>query len=214
MGAFYESVATRAPRERVLEVVGRAYAAALVTPTRHGWTVAAPDADGRLDDHVTPVALALSEHGTVVCTTVHDDDDLLLQVFEAGALVALGVPGLRVLAVATAGVDPNRPGTGIVPAARAALHRAGVALDDLDAVELNEAFAGQVLTCCDELGLAATRVCPDGGALALGHPWGASGAVLVVRLFTRLVREGHGTLGLAGIAAGGGQGVALVVERC
>ena len=88
MGAFYESLATRAPRERVLEVVGQAYAAALVTPTRHGWTVVAPDADGRLDDHATPVALALSEHGPVVCTTVHDDDDLLLQVFSGGALVA------------------------------------------------------------------------------------------------------------------------------
>lgn len=88
MGAFYESVATRAPRERVLEVVGGAYSAALVTPTRHGWTVAAPDADGRLDDHVTPVALALSADGVVVCTTVHDDDDLLLQVYDAGRLVA------------------------------------------------------------------------------------------------------------------------------
>ena len=58
------------------------------------------------------------------------------------------------------------------------------------------------------------RVCPDGGALALGHPWGASGAVLVVRLFSRLVREGRGRYGLAAVAAGGGQGVAMVVERC
>ncbi len=88
MGAFYESLATRAPRERVRDVVGEAYAAALLTPTRHGWTVAAPDADGRLDDHVTPVATALSVDGPVVCTTVHDDDDLLLQVFDGGALVA------------------------------------------------------------------------------------------------------------------------------
>ena len=88
MGAFYESLDTRAPRGRVLEVVGRGYAAALVTPTRHGWTVAAPDADGRLDDHLTPVAVELSQHGPVVCTTVHDDDDLLLQVYDGGALVA------------------------------------------------------------------------------------------------------------------------------
>ena len=80
-------------------------------------------------------------------------------------------------------------------------------------VELNEAFAGQVLACCDELGLDEERVCADGGALALGHPWGASGAVLVVRLFSQLVRQGRGRLGLAAIAVGGGQGVAMVVER-
>ncbi|MGI8901560.1 MAG: acetyl-CoA C-acyltransferase, partial [Nocardioides sp.] len=80
--------------------------------------------------------------------------------------------------------------------------------------ELNEAFAGQVLACCDELAVDASRVCPEGGALALGHPWGASGAVLAVRLFTQLVRRDRGDLGLAAIAVGGGQGVAMVVQRC
>lgn len=124
----------------------------------------------------------------------------------------LRLPGLRVLATATAGVDPNRPGIGLVPAVRTALDRAGLGLDDVDVVELNEAFAGQVLACCDDLGLDPARVCPQGGALALGHPWGASGAVLVVRLFSQLVREGRGRYGLAGIAVGGGQGVAAVVE--
>ncbi|HSE69895.1 MAG TPA: thiolase family protein [Nocardioidaceae bacterium] len=126
----------------------------------------------------------------------------------------LGLPGLRILATATAGVDPNRPGIGIVPAVRTALDRAGVWLEEVDVVELNEAFAGQVLACCDDLGLDPTRVCPQGGALALGHPWGASGAVLVVRLFSQLVRQGRGRYGLAAIAVGGGQGVAMVVERC
>jgi acetyl-CoA C-acetyltransferase len=126
----------------------------------------------------------------------------------------LGVPGLRVLATATAGVDPNRPGIGIVPAVQAALDHAGLGLDDLDVVELNEAFAGQVLACCDRLGLDPDRVCVEGGALALGHPWGASGAVLLVRLFSQLVRGDRGALGLAAIAVGGGQGVAMVVERC
>jgi acetyl-CoA C-acetyltransferase len=126
----------------------------------------------------------------------------------------LGVPGLRILATATAGVDPNRPGIGIVPAVRSALSRAGVGLDEIDVVELNEAFAGQVLACCDDLGLDPSRVCREGGALALGHPWGASGAVLVVRLFAQLVRRGAGRYGVAAIAVGGGQGVAIVVERC
>ena len=103
---------------------------------------------------------------------------------------------------------------GLVPAVRTALDRAGVSLDDLDVVELNEAFAGQVLACCEALDLDDARVCEDGGALALGHPWGASGAVLAVRLFHRLVRSGAGELGLAAIAVGGGQGVAMVVQRC
>ncbi len=123
-------------------------------------------------------------------------------------------PGLQVLATATAGVDPTRPGRGIVPAAREALDLAGVGLDDLAAVELTEAFAGQVLACCDELDLDPERVCREGGALALGHPWGASGAILLVRLFHQLVRRGPGHLGLAAIAAGGGQGVAMVVRSC
>jgi acetyl-CoA C-acetyltransferase len=101
-----------------------------------------------------------------------------------------------------------------VPAVRTALDRAGLTLADLDVVELNEAFAGQVLACCDELGVDPARVCVEGGALALGHPWGASGAVLVVRLFSQLVRAGRGRYGLAAIAVGGGQGVAMVVERC
>jgi acetyl-CoA C-acetyltransferase len=122
------------------------------------------------------------------------------------------VPGLRVLATATTAFDPTCPGYGLVPSTRAVLDRAGLTLDDLDVVELNEAFAGQVLACCDELGLDPERVCPEGGALALGHPWGASGAVLVVRLFSQLVRRPGGRYGLAAIAAGGGQGVAIVVE--
>ncbi|MDA8438805.1 MAG: thiolase family protein [Propionibacterium sp.] len=136
---------------------------------------------------------------------------------DGAAVVALapasaGLPGLRVLATASAGVDPRRPGLGIVPAVRVALQRAGLRICDLDVIEINEAFAGQVLACYDELGIDPERVCTDGGALALGHPWGASGAVLVVRLFSRMVRQGQGRFGLAAIAAGGGQGTAVVVE--
>jgi acetyl-CoA C-acetyltransferase len=143
-----------------------------------------------------------------------NDGAAAVTLVDAGTHRRLGVPGLRVLATATAGVDPNRPGLGIVPAARQALDRAGLGLDDVDVVEFNEAFAGQVLACCAELALDPERVCPEGGALALGHPWGASGAVLAVRLFAQLVRGGRGRTGLAAIAVGGGQGVAMVVEAC
>jgi len=133
---------------------------------------------------------------------------------DADTHARLGLPGLRVLAAATCAVDPRRPGIGLVPAVRQAVSAAGIGIDELDVIEINEAFAGQVLACCDELGIDPARVCPQGGALALGHPWGASGAVLVVRLFTQLVLQDAGRYGLAAIAAGGGQGVALVVERC
>lgn len=126
----------------------------------------------------------------------------------------LGLPGLRILGTATTGVEPSRPGRGLVPATQLALERSGLSLEEIDAIELNEAFAGQVLACCDELGLDPLRVCADGGALALGHPWGASGAVLLVRLFHQLVTRAEGRYGLAAIAAGGGQGVAMVVESC
>jgi len=159
---------------------------------------------------------AFRDHGTVTAgnSCGINDGAAVLAVVDADTHRRLGVPGLRILATATVGVDPNRPGLGLVPSARLALDRAGLALGDIDCVELNEAFAGQVLACCDALGLADERVCVDGGALALGHPWGASGAVLVVRLFSQLVRQERGRHGLAVIAAGGGQGVAVVVERC
>lgn len=126
----------------------------------------------------------------------------------------LGGPGLRVVSSAVAGIDPRLPGLGIVPATTRALERAGLSMSEIDVIEFNEAFAGQVLACCDALSLDPDRVCTEGGALALGHPWGASGSVLVVRLFSQLVVQARGRYGLAAIAAGGGQGVAVVFERC
>ena len=127
------------------------------------------------------------------------------------------LPGLAITDVAQRGVDPALPGLGPVAAVRAlrTLARDDGSVDwtGVDRVEVTEAFAAQVLACCDALGLPEERVCEDGGALALGHPWGASGAVLVVRLHSALVRQGRGTTGMAAIAVGGGQGVAIAVER-
>jgi acetyl-CoA C-acetyltransferase len=126
----------------------------------------------------------------------------------------LGLPGLRLVATATVGIDPRRPGLGIVPAVQQVLTYTGLRLSQVDVLEFNEAFAGQILACTDRLGLDPERVCRQGGALALGHPWGASGAVLLVRLFSQLIRAASGRYGLAAIAVGGGQGIATVVEAC
>lgn len=130
-----------------------------------------------------------------------------------------GLPGLRLLAGAVVGCDPELPGWGPVPAVRRLLERTGVSMERIEAVEIVEAFAAQTLAVTDALGLDplgadGARVCGDGGALALGHPWGASGAVVVTRLFSRLVRGGapQGTLGLATAAVGGGLGVAALFE--
>ena len=146
-----------------------------------------------------------------------NDGAAALAVIPEAARAAAGLPGLRVLATAVVGVDPALPGLGPVPAVRAVLRRGRLRLDDVDVVEITEAFAAQVLACTDALGLDplavdAGRVCPDGGAIALGHPWGASGALLVVRLFSRLVRRGLGRYGIGACAVGGGQGVAVLVE--
>ncbi len=142
----------------------------------------------------------------------------------------LGVPGLRVAASTVVGLDPVLPGLGPVPAVRNLLARTGLALDDIEILEITEAFAAQVLGCTDELGLdplgsagEATGpgrpvVCPQGGAIGLGHPWGASGALLAVRLFVELVgcpdtRRHPAARGIATCAVGGGQGIAVLVER-
>ena len=126
---------------------------------------------------------------------------------------ALGLrPMARVVATAVAGVDPAVMGIGPVPATHKALSRAGLSVDDLDVVELNEAFASQSVACMDELGLDPAKVNPNGGAIALGHPLGMSGGRLVTMLVHELARTG-GRYGLATMCIGVGQGIATVVER-
>jgi len=121
-------------------------------------------------------------------------------------------PMVRVVATAVAGVHPDVMGIGPVPAVRKALDRAGLEVSDLDLVEINEAFASQSVACMDELGLDPARTNVNGGAIALGHPLGASGARLMTMLVHELVRT-RGRYGLATMCIGVGQGIATVVER-
>lgn len=123
-------------------------------------------------------------------------------------------PRARVLSAAVAGVEPRIMGIGPVEASRKALERAGLGLDDMDVLELNEAFAAQVLACTRAMGLADddSRLNPNGGAIALGHPLGMSGARIVWAAASQLARSG-GRYALATMCIGVGQGYAVVLER-
>jgi 3-oxoadipyl-CoA thiolase len=120
-------------------------------------------------------------------------------------------PLARVVSTSVAGVDPAFMGVGPVPASRMALDRAGLTIGDIDLVELNEAFAAQVLASARELGISLDKLNVNGGAIALGHPLGSSGARLVTTLCHELRRRG-GRYGLATMCIGVGQGMAMVVE--
>jgi 3-oxoadipyl-CoA thiolase len=192
-----------------VEVVGRKGEVMVVSRDEH------PRAD------TTAAALARlkpafkREGGSVTAgnaSGINDGASAVLLV-EADRARELGLrPMARVVATAVAGVDPAVMGVGPVPATRKALERAGIGVDDLDLVELNEAFASQSLVCIDELGLDPARVNVNGGAIALGHPLGMSGGRLVTMLTHELRRTG-GRYGLATMCIGVGQGIATVVER-
>ena len=121
-------------------------------------------------------------------------------------------PLLRLRAAAAAGVDPSIMGVGPIPAVRKVLKRAGMQVDDLDLIELNEAFAAQAIAIIRDLGLDPARVNPNGGAIALGHPVGATGSILAVKSLYDLQRTGQETA-LITMCIGGGQGIAAIFER-
>lgn len=121
-------------------------------------------------------------------------------------------PLARIVCYGLGGVAPEVMGLGPIPATRQALKRAGLSVNDLDVIESNEAFAAQACAVSKDLGLPAEKVNPNGGAVALGHPVGASGAVILVKLAYELRRMG-GRYGLATMCIGGGQGIAVIIER-
>jgi acetyl-CoA C-acetyltransferase len=125
----------------------------------------------------------------------------------------LGIPPLaRIRSYGIAGVDPAVMGIGPVPAMQIAMKRAGISAEDLDVVESNEAFAAQACAVNDQLGLPSEKVNPNGGAVALGHPIGATGAIIMTKLVNELRRR-EGKLGAATMCIGGGQGIAIIVEN-
>ena len=158
---------------------------------------------------------AFLKDGTVTAGTSSgiNDGAAALAMLSRDAARSLGLrPLARVIASAVAGVDPSVMGLGPIPATRKALARAGIGIKDLDLIELNEAFAAQSIACVRELGLDTARVNIYGGAIALGHPLGASGARILATLVHALRRTG-GRYGLATMCIGVGQGIAMILER-
>ncbi|MBD2767419.1 thiolase family protein [Hymenobacter sp. BT664] len=159
---------------------------------------------------------AFAPDGTVTAGTsspLTDGAAAVLVVSEAFLRRHNLTPLAQLRAVAVAGVAPEVMGLGPVPATGKALTRAGLRLADIDVVELNEAFAAQALACQQELGIAADKLNLDGGAIALGHPLGATGARITGKAASLLGRTG-GRYALATQCIGGGQGIATVLERC
>jgi acetyl-CoA C-acetyltransferase len=158
---------------------------------------------------------AFQKDGSVTAgnaSTLNDGAAVLLLASAAKAQ-ALGLPVLaKIKAYASAGVDPSIMGIGPVPATRLTLQKAGWSVEDLDLIEANEAFAAQALAVGKEMGWDTSKVNVNGGAIALGHPIGASGARILVSLVHELIRR-DGKKGLATLCIGGGQGVGLAIER-
>lgn len=200
-------------------------------------------ADGRFRDQIVPVEIssrqgpvhfAVDEHpkattpealaglkpafqagGSVTAGNASgiNDGAAAIVLARAGAAAEAGLAArARIVGYAVAGVRPDVMGIGPVPAVRQLLARTGMKADDFDVIESNEAFAAQALAVSRELGLDPAKVNPNGGAIALGHPVGATGVILVVKALHELERTG-GRFGLITMCIGGGQGIALAIER-
>ncbi|MDF1749583.1 MAG: beta-ketothiolase BktB [Alphaproteobacteria bacterium] len=142
---------------------------------------------------------------------INDGAAALVLMSEKAAAKSSRTPLARIVGYAHAGVDPTRMGIGPVPAVRRLLERTGLRIEDFDVIESNEAFAAQACAVANELGFDPAKLNPNGGAIALGHPVGATGAILTVKTIYELRRTGK-KLGLMTMCIGGGQGIAMAIE--
>jgi acetyl-CoA acetyltransferase family protein len=157
---------------------------------------------------------AFLKEGTVTAGSssgINDGASATLIMSHGSARFAGLTPIARIVTTAVAGVSPEVMGIGPVPATRKALERAGLSIDDIDLIELNEAFAAQAIACMRELGMNPDKVNVNGGAIALGHPLGASGSRIVTGLVHEMKRRGA-RYGLATMCIGVGQGIATILE--
>ena len=198
---------------RALEIVP------IDVPGRKGETVAVtedehPRAETTLEG-LAALKPVFSEDGTVTAgnsSGITDGAAALLVMAESRARVEGREPVARIVASASAGVDPAYMGIGVVPAVHKVLEKTGLSMADFEVVEINEAFAAQVLAVDREIKLDHDRLNPNGGAIALGHPIGMSGARIVLTAAYEMRDKGY-SLGLAALCISGGQGMAMVLER-
>jgi acetyl-CoA C-acetyltransferase len=192
--------------------------APVTVKTRKGDVVVADDEYIRHDaslETMTRLRPAFAKDGTVTAGNASgiNDGAAALVLMSASEAAKRGfTPIARIAAFATAGVDPAVMGTGPIPATRKVLGRAGWKVDDLDLIEANEAFAAQALAVNKDLGWDTSKVNVNGGAIAIGHPIGASGARVLVTLLHEMQKR-DAKKGLATLCIGGGMGVAMCVER-
>jgi acetyl-CoA C-acetyltransferase len=170
---------------------------------------------GTSDDSLTKLRPAFTKDGTVTAGNASgiNDGAAAVMVMSASKAKELGIkPMARIVSYSSAGVDPRIMGTGPIPASSKCLEKAGWKASDLDRIEANEAFAAQAMSVNDSLGWDKAKVNVNGGAIALGHPIGASGARILVTLLHGMERD-KANKGLATLCIGGGMGVAMAVER-
>jgi acetyl-CoA C-acetyltransferase len=179
----------------------------------------------RVDEHVRPEAtlenlaklptVFKKDGGTVTAGNASgmNDAGAAVVLMHESAAEEMGAPvRARILSYAYCGVDPKTMGIGPVPAVRQALERAGKSIDEVEVIELNEAFAAQALAVMKDLDLDPAKVNPNGGAIALGHPIAATGSVITAKILAEMEREDQ-KLGLVTLCIGGGQGIAMLLGR-
>lgn len=182
-----------------------------------GETIVAVDEHPRATsfEKLAQLPAVFKEHGTVTAGSSsgrNDGASALLLASEKALTTHRLTPKARILAHAVSGVDPAYMGIGPVSSTEKALQRAGLTLDDIDVIELNEAFAAQALAVIQEAGFDLNKVNVNGGAIALGHPIGATGAILMTKLVHELIKR-NARYGLVTLCIGGGQGITTIIEN-
>jgi len=215
--AEQDSYAARS-QERYARAKAEGFFAGEIQPVHNGKELISEDEHPRPDSSIEKLGKlkpAFKENGTVTAGNSSGINDgaaaLVIAAREKARVLGLRPLG-RIVASASAGVHPDYMGLGPIPAVRKLVERTGVAVKECDAIELNEAFAAQVIPCMHALGLPDDRTNPNGGAIAIGHPIGASGARLAGTLLRELERRG-GRYGIASLCIGVGQGLATLFER-
>jgi acetyl-CoA C-acetyltransferase len=217
-----DELALLSHQRAVAAIKGGRFAGQIVgvkVPQRKGEPVVVAADEGPREDtsleRLARLAPVFKEGGTVTAgnASAINDGAAAVVLMSSEKAAELGIkPRLKWHTRAVAGVDPAIMGTGPVPAVRKALKKAGMTIEDLDLIELNEAFAAQALYCIRELGLDMDRTNVNGSGISLGHPIGATGAIMTVKLMEELALRDQ-ELGLVTMCVGGGQGVATIFER-